>query len=209
MPVHVQLTVSKYIDVNGTKRSFQPGDWVMVGKQIAREWLEMGHAVDPFANAKKVDAPPDTVGMMLFGAGDAPDIEVPKSRDGAWELRWQKTLFLDTTAPVRVELIPAGFSLLDRWHVAVPMYDYRKLAADEGTDIERARAQAVLHDLRVPLYDTRMVFARQCEETERLLDLWGQEGGNRLGFLTALYMVKPLVRALPCTWTGQWAPTNA
>jgi hypothetical protein len=209
VPVHIQLTSSKYITVNGQQRSFEPGDWVYVGKQTARDWIAAGQAIDPFANMKSVEAPPGSVGMMLFGKGPDPDIKVSVSRDAAWEMRWEYTLFLDTTAPARRELIPAGFGLLKRWQMAVPLWDYRYLAASEGTEKLQERVKSIIHDLRVPLYDTRMIFAARCRETEMVMEMWQAEGGTRLAFLMALYRVKPFVRALPCTWTGQWAPTNA
>jgi len=77
-------------------------------------------------------------------------------------------------------------------------------------DEMRTYTQKVVRDLRVPLYDIRFMVMRRCENTRRLLEVWEGEGEyTRLSFLRSLYRVKPLVLALPCTWTGQWAPTTA
>jgi hypothetical protein len=210
MPVDIQLTVPKFITIDGQKRRFGPGDWVRVGKQTARDWLEAGEAVDPLSSLRSVETAPGTCGIMCFAGGQPPAIAgVEASRDGLYDLRWERTLFLDTTAPIKAALIPAGFALLDKWQMAVPLYDYRHLAAAEDTEEERTRVKAIIHDLRVPLYDVRMIFAKRCPEVEALLELWHTDGGRRLAFLAALYRIKPLIRALPCTWTGQWAPSHA
>ena len=193
----------------GKLQPYAPGDWVQVGKHTAREMIAAGDAVDPFERLRATDRPQGDVGVMLFGQGGQPSLgELPVCHDGVWEVRWTRTLFLDRGAPIVSHLIPAGFALLERWELAVPMWDYVHLAAHEGTDEEREWAQSIIHDLRVPLYDTRMVFARRCQAVERLLEMWHEYGGSRLAFLVALYRARPLVRALPCTWTGHVAQTS-
>jgi hypothetical protein len=100
-----------------------------------------------------------------------------------------------------VALIPVGLNLLEKWEIAVPISDYNLLARDIGTDEERARTKELIHDLRVPVYDTRLIFARNCVAVEQLFEMWHKEQGDeRLSFLRCLYVVKPYVLALPSIW---------
>jgi hypothetical protein len=111
---------------------------------------------------------------------------------------------------LRKELVPVGFHLLDTWQVAIPLYDYDKLAIHLAQGAERERTAAVLPDLRVPMYAWELMFLRRCDETGELLRVWREEQGAphaephadtlRLSLLRALYRVKPLVLALPTTW---------
>jgi len=62
----------------------------------------------------------------------------------------------------------------------------------------------VVFDMRVQVYDTRVIFARKCRDTDALFAAWGKEKARgvdeRLAFLRALHRVVPLVNALPPTW---------
>lgn len=114
------------------------------------------------------------------------------------------TLLWNPEVPLRLELLSAGFRFLDHWHVAAPLYDYNTLAFQHGTLEERKRTMAVIGDLRVPLYETRALFVRQCPEVDALLDAWTHErkddADERLAFHRALWRVKPLILPLPITW---------
>jgi len=97
-----------------------------------------------------------------------------------------------------------GFGLLDVWELAVPLCDYQTLAIHLGSDEEKERTKAVIRDLRVPLYDTRLMFVKHCQNTVDLFSRWQKEcesSDERLAFLRALYQVKPFILALPMTWT--------
>jgi len=211
MPVWVQLQQQHHHEQQGQRKMYQAGDWLKVGKQLARQWIADGIAVSPYPESVTVEEPEGTTGIMLFGGGDAPEVGVESSPDGLWELRWHKTCFLQSSAPVKTVMYSIGFGLINQWEIAVPLFDYRHLARDEEmSDEERIYTERIIRDLRVPLYDTRLMFVRRCEATRRLMDVWDAENSRtRLSFLRSLYRVKPLVLALPCTWTGQWAPTTA
>lgn len=211
MAVWVQLRQPMHIEMRGKTEQYYPGDWVQVGKQLALAWVAEGKALSPFPEAVAVEEPEGTTGLMLFGGGDAPDLGIDYSSEGVYELRWHKTAFWSTDAPVHSAMFAIGFGLISRFEIAVPLWDYRHLAQDEQVeDDEREYTQKVIRDLRVPMYDIRLMFVRRCENTRRLFDAWEAEHSyTRLGFLRALYQVKPLVLALPVTWTGQWAPTTA
>jgi len=211
MAVWVQLTQSTHIEERGRLVQKHAGDWVQVGKQYARQLVVEGKALSPFPETTVVEEPEGTTGIMLFGRGDPPEVGVETSDDGAWELRWHKTAFLDTSAKVNPVMYAVGFGLVNQWEIAAPLWNYDHLARDEEMDDEeRAYTASVIRDLRVPLYDIRLMFVRRCEATRRLFETWEGEGEwTRLSFLRALYRVKPMILALPVTWSGQKAPTHS
>ena len=206
----IRLTSIQYIALNGKQEARYPGDWVNVGKQTALLWQSRGDAEIPQATIYK-HLTVGGSGILVRG-----DIETARARlygyqaglalqDGDLRLPFKYTIIYSPSAPLRHDLLPIGLSFLDTWQLAVPMWDYEQLALSAGTDADRQRTEAVIRDLRVPLYDTRLIFARQCPDTERLITLWRKEladgGDERLAFLRALYAVKPLILALPMTWT--------
>lgn len=128
-----------------------------------------------------------------------------KIQSGCYDLPWERTLFLDPAiGRVPWEQIPRGFGFLAQWEVAAPVWSYETLAADVATGAERERTETLVGDLRVPLYETGLLFVRRCEAGEALLEAWQaeyREGGEpRLAFLRALCRVKPLFLALPRSW---------
>lgn len=106
---------------------------------------------------------------------------------------------------LRLNILPIGFSLLDTWQIAAPVWSYTELAAHVGNAAEREYTQSIIRDLRVLMYDTRMVFVRRCGDTRKFVSVWRDESekgaDERLAFLRALYIVKPVLLALPTTWT--------
>ncbi len=133
-----------------------------------------------------------------------------KVQDG-YDLPWERTLFLDPAiGRVPWGLLARGFGFLTTWEAAAPVWSYETLAADVATGDERKATEALIGDLRVPLYETGLLFVRRCENSERLLNLWREEGGDeRLAFLRALYQVKPLFLALPRSWLAASARATA
>jgi hypothetical protein len=120
------------------------------------------------------------------------------------ELPFARTLWWDGRAQFRPDLARPGLALLRRWEVAAPLDDVDRLALELGSGEDRARASAVLGDLRVPVYDPRVLYLRRCEATTRLLDEWARQRGSikeeRLAFLCAVYLTQPKLCALPPTW---------
>ena len=102
------------------------------------------------------------------------------------------------------DMLAAGFHFLERWDAAAPLWRYGVLAKDIGTPAERGRTEAIVRDLRVPVYACELLFVSASPGARLLLDCWREErlqGSDvRLAFLRALYRVKPLFLALPRTW---------
>lgn len=205
----VQLESVQYIEVHGETRKFNPGDWVDVGKQTAQLWLSRGDACLP-ANMPMPINGGGSGALVLDGGQHArellsPYIGLDVQGGTVPELRWDKNILWSAgeCAGVIPARFGAGLALLDTWELAVPLYDYKTLALHVGNDDERERTKEVILDLRVPLYDTRLMFVRRTPDTERLMHVWAMEPGERrLAFLRALWQVKPFILALPSCWTG-------
>lgn len=198
--VWVQAVSILHVDVGGTIKQYHPGDCVQVGKHDARQWLANGDCIILNPAAQRTVIPPES-GMVA-----AYKIKSDFGLDttiGPPALIYHKNVIWNPDLPIRSAMFPIGLSLLDRWELAVPITDYNLLARDIGTEQDRQRTKRITHDLRVPVYDTRLIFARQCLATEQLFEQWQAEkeaGDERLAFLRALYTVKPYILALPSVW---------
>ena len=190
-------------------RTYYPGDWVEVGKQTAQRWIIDGAARS--AKPLALDTVRGGCGVVVLGdAGYAGKLEgvapgLALSQADAPDLPYARTLLWQTSFSLRPELMPLGFKLLDAWEVAAPIVSYDELAIHIGTPEARERTQAVVRDLRVPLYDRRLIFIKRCRAGHELVSAWNEEklsgDDDRLALLRAIYRVKPLLCALPCTWS--------
>lgn len=190
--------------------TYHAGDWVDVGKQTALRWIAHNEAwvpemrVDAFMNTKDAGVVITEHGQV--GAQVLSDFKDQISIDfGRPRLEWTKTLLWNPQTRLRVSLLPIGFHLLETWQVACPLLPYERLANTEGSRDEQERTKQVIHDLRVPLYNPDLLFAKRCDDTEYLMSCWEEErvdsSNKYLSLLRAIYTSKPLILALPCTWT--------
>ena len=123
---------------------------------------------------------------------------------------FDKTLFFTSGVKLPWDLLSVGYEFLEKWECAAPVWRYDTLAVDLATGEERERTQALLRDLRVPLYAHELLFVKDSPGGNALLEAWQEElalfegrGEPRLAFVRALYRVKPLFLALPRSWLGQ------
>lgn len=120
------------------------------------------------------------------------------------ELAFARTLFLDPAIPIPWDLLGRGMDFLDNWEAAAPVWSYETLIADVATGEDRKRTEALIGDLRVPMYAHELLFVRDCEAGQALLAAWQEEsaagGDARVAFSRALYRIKPLFLALPRSW---------
>jgi len=207
--IWVQLLTRMYIDgADGRQHPYQPGDFVDIGKQTARQWIAQGKA--RVLDYKKAGLLPAGAGVMPYGvAWDYPIDHVYEELEYAPaaltpSLPFYRTLLWQPGAPLRRDMLATGFALLDTWQLAVPLVDYTQLANSIGDEQDRQNAEAILHDLRIPIYDIRLIFVRRCAETEALLANWEEMRLTvhdlTLSFMCALYVIKPLILPLPMTW---------
>lgn len=206
--MYVQLMSRQNIDVSGITRPFYPGQVVNVGKQQALLWVSRNEARLLDVNDYRGFIPGES-GIVT----DRKDLLCKAIQDmqvtifeGACSLQFNRTVWIDSLLAARPELLAIGLGMLDTWEMAVPLQDYKTLAAHVGTESEREKTKAVIRDLRVPLYDTRLMFMKSTPEVSRLLELWKGEGQTDLAFLRALYTVKPFILALPSSWASGGRP---
>ena len=195
-------------------RNLHPGDWIEVGKQTAMRWIADGSAAPAQPLVLEADLRGCGALVMTRAGGGAPSLAVPQLSDtlkmlsvetsDEYTLRYARTLFWNPDYPLRPELVPLGFRVLDAWEVAVPVVSYDMLALHIGTPDERARTEAVIRDLRVMCYHPSLMFVRRCKAGKDFLQAWNEERASgddeRLALLRAIYRVKPLLCALPATW---------
>jgi len=205
MIMWVQLVQPKSIANSGNQRRCEPGDWVDVGKQTALMWLADGSAQIPEAldfthiSGEMSGIATDDKELLTKRTAQFQDVKIEElTKPG---LIWERTAWIDSALELRPELLPIGFGMLETWQMAVPLYDYKVLAIHYGEADEREKTKKVVRDLRCLMYDTRLIFARNEPEPNKVFELWQKEGGGLLAFLRAIYTVKPYILALPATWT--------
>ena len=207
----IELLQSRSVEEHGRVVNRNPGEWVSVGRQLAEQWIAEGAAWVP--DAEPTGIMPGNSGVLFLGGVRGNSKSLIEHYGGAlmWQegaeptLPWTQTFVWDATFKLRMGLIPNGFGLLQRWQIAVPIWKYDELALHLGSPEERQRTKEIIHDLRVMAYDTRCMFIKRCTDTERLIEIWAEErrgGCDKLAFLRALYMTKPLICALPISWGG-------
>lgn len=210
--MYVKLLTNKQIETAGVPRMYHAGDWVDVGKQSAMRWIADGSATVADYN-KLVTLQGVGVVLLDTGAnagallGSFKGLDITPYQDNN-PLPFQMTVLLGSGVKLRPGLLPAGIKLLENWQIAAPLVGYsdRDLAVYAGNDKQREFVKGKILDLRVPMYDTRLMFVKRCTDTRALFDHWKQYRqqvtDERLAFLCALWEVKPLICALPVSWLG-------
>ncbi len=206
--MYVQLLSTQFLDLDGKQRTYHPGDWVNVGKQVALRWVETGQARIVTPNLQPLVVDPGCGILYHSGAGPAQGGPYPmvgglQAQEGEkGSVPFPRTLMLGPGVATPVHLLPVGFDFLDRWDMVVPLArDY--ITADSiGSVEDQAATKAVIRDLRVPVYDTRIIFSRGSGVATAVLATWVQDrsGDERLAFLRAVYQFKPLILAVPDIW---------
>ncbi len=199
----IDIQLLRPYPVNGT--TYHPGDWLKVKLRQARQLCADGTAWAP----RPEQLYDNGCGVVLTGNAESGRKQLKNLTiaitEGPAAIEYDRTLIWDAALPIQVAILPVGFSLLDNWQVCVPLFDYETLAAGVGDEADRERTRAIIRDLRVPLYEPRLMFVKDCEEGHHLVRLWQQEmakGDYRLAFARALYQVRPLICALPADWHG-------
>jgi hypothetical protein len=215
----VRLKTIQHIERQGKMVTYHPGDWVDLGKQQAMLLMSRGDAEIP--SYRKEQFRQGEAGVIIRGVKDVTPWQTRFEQSklnltliiGDPYIAFDKTMIYSPQATLRPELIGAGFSFLDTWEIAMPLYSYDELAVHIGSEAAQARTKLVIHDLRVPVLDTRLIFVRLCENTQRLFKLWLDENESgddeRLTFMRAYYEVKPLCLHLPVTWHTEHAYSDA
>lgn len=201
-------------DASGRLRQMQAGDCFGIGKYDALMLISQG-AVEALKTLR-VELAHDIIdcGVVVTKGDVKKAAKTIHSRykampviGGKPHLEYPRTLIWRPSVPLRLELMYIGFHRLQRgWQLAVPLVSYdRAMAHNVGTAADRKRTRAVVSDLRIPLYETGLMYVRRCPQTIQLFERWAEErkdgGDERLAFLRALFEVNPVICALPVTWT--------
>ena len=125
---------------------------------------------------------------------------------------FDRALILRSKTVIQWPMVDAGMHLLGVWDAAAPLLlgkDVRHtlLARDvPASQEELKRTERIVHDMRMPVYGSEMIFVGRTEIGRELIEALRSElahGENhRLAFLRAFYQVKPRLCALPSIWTG-------
>lgn len=213
--IWIKLLTVYTLEVNGTARHLKPGDWADIGRGAALRLISEGIAVSPRPLSELLPAgvgawvSSESMHQPYVAELGAADI-LYRMWDGKPRAPFPRCVFLRGSVPLRLALLPVGLTLLAKWELVAPLYSYDVLASKIGSEEDRDRTKSIIHDLRVPVYDTRLLFMRRSKNIECLMTYWHEEmqhgGDERLAFMRALYLSKPQILAVPTTWTDQHPP---
>ena len=202
-------------DIKGAYRTYRPGDWFECNNQeLALLLSERKISVQRNMPAITQEITGGdcviviTGGELKRGREFVASTGIPVvTGNESFPDDYSRYLWWHTDAPLRLDLMPLGFHRVGAgWQTAIPLWRYNTLARDVGTPEARQRTEDVIHDLRVPVFDTRLIYIRRDDDTEHLLALWLEErktgDDDKLCFMRALYAVKPLNCALPVSWVA-------
>jgi hypothetical protein len=213
------LRTKKSIREKGRKVRYYPGDSVDVGKAIAKQWIENGEAEDVYGQVK-IDlgtkaANPD-YGIVVWGVTEG-EFNSPIGQQfnltfGQPQIPYKYTFIWNPRQPVSERLLNYGWLRVEednpkpeRWEMAARLVSLKATAEDYGTDYEQEKTKRLIGDLRLPVYESRLIWARDCEASQRVVKEFAAQledgGGPNHSFLRALYSK----RAMLCTLPNEWA----
>lgn len=209
--VYLQAMGICRIEEGGTLATYYPGDWFECGKHQARQLEANGSAIIRNVDKRQMVLELNDCGILVLDGNSEGQRQAERLAtqymlevaNGPLRLPFPRTLILADCKP-KARLVPVGFRWLDEgWQLAVPLVDMETLACDVGGPAERMDIANVIHDLRVPVYDTRLVFVLRCPETEAMVAQWAEErqyGHDGLSFLRALYQALVIWTPLLPSW---------
>jgi hypothetical protein len=185
------------------------------------QWLADGSASIPgLANVEAMVGNLETCAVLVRGS-----VALAKPiRSKFWGLaveRWGGTLIKERNLiwnPKEiVGLTPdqalAGFARIERvrddydaWDVAAMLHSDQAMAIHFGSKEERRKTKRIIGDLRVPIYNTSVIWMRKNARVKRMIAEWWIEveagAEERHAFLRAVYATQPLICTLPAGWVG-------
>lgn len=183
-----------------------PGEMLhLKNKDMAAQLIRDGFAVDVAASVALV---PDGAGVAVRGHIEAMPLWIEGMGMEAKEVRqpeliYPVTVLWDSRYPPNCLLLMATFKVMREfaWDLAVPIKSYAKLTGELGNETDREITKRLIHDLRVPYYNTDLMVIRRNDRTKALIGEWCKElslGGDEcLAFMRAVYATRPYLLPLP------------
>jgi len=217
----ITLKVPKQIRKGGVSTMHYPGDSVEVGRQTALEWVLKGFAEDPFGQVgvplgmADIEARGDEYGVRVRGEVGVDltclGASVPQVSYGPPALPYKYTLIWQPGAKVDPKMARYGFlRVLERpnsavsWEVAASLVSLNLLANSVGNVGDQEKTLKLVGDLRLPVYESRLVWMRRCPAALKVVDAWVKEldagAGEFHAFLRALYTNQALLCTIPSSW---------
>lgn len=215
----VTLRAIKNLRDKGISKTYHPGDSVQVGRQAAMEWILDGSAVDPFG---QMGPPLETTGeidpnygvrircnegqmSMEALAGLKERVEISY---GPPAVPYQFTFIWRPDKVISPQLMNYGFlRIMESWEMAACLISSKKMARNFGLEEEQRETDKVIGDLRLPVYESRMIWARQGTAAEAVIEDWArqlEEGADEYhAFLRALYTKRAMLCTMPYDWKNR------
>lgn len=216
MAVHVQILRAVQHVERGETVMLHAGDSVSVGRAVALRWEVEGIARPWRSLALTAE---EVAGVRFFAAEDATAdrlrgmlpigtliVVAELEQIARIELsEGERAVWWSSFVPLGIAELVSGLEVVRTWDAAVPLDDYRVLAADIGTEEDRERTQALIHDLRCPVYAPALWFLRRegLPLVQAYLDECAPGDEPRLAFLRAYWQEQGVkLLALPAHWSG-------
>ena len=225
-----------YVNENGQRVTKRAGEWAEVGKHQARMLLASGQAEIPKRDTRNEVQEYDQCGVRVriplaplsshipwFHRADF-TIDISVFGDLADKLVFTQgepaithdfTVIWKPSTPVVPHAVEMGLARLhsfedtdaEPWEMLAILASETEWADSFGSDEERAKTEGAIGDLRIPVYDTNMLWVRKTERTEAVIARWltelRQGADEQHAFLRALYAEHVLMCTLPANWAGK------
>jgi hypothetical protein len=214
--------LSAYDEHNQMKR-YHRGDWIEIGKQQAREWLELGRVSVPGTkeSSDQVIGNLSDCGILIReGFEDNANHILQKHEQvrvrvsKRLELMFDRSLLWKADYPMSPERAALGFVRIEKspsyagWECAAMMRGQNQLVRSIGTKEDKQGTLDLLGDLRLPVYETSAIWIRKTRATQKLVTEWqnwlDQGVGDEHAFIRALYQNRIILCTLPRGWLASW-----
>jgi len=213
--VRVLKTLSRY-DSSGAYKTYQPGDFFQCNNQELRDLLER-RMIETAPGIIGAEYDFSHAGILARNGATPPDVNeygIQVVSADRLELPWELTALWHRSARANALGVALGLTRVQTnaedvgWEMAVALQSHSRLAEHVGAAQDRQKTLDLLGDVRLPVYDTGVVWVRRTPATEEVIQRWQAEldagAGELHGFLRALYTTPVLLCTLPADWIGQW-----
>lgn len=222
--VWVRVLGRVYYEENGIRQTALAGDWVQIGKHQARQWLAQGSVEIPEPHRRADALSLNKCGVVVRGdeMPSRASFGVLRHQVGEPSLQYEYTVLWEPSLSAPLQGIEAGLTRLmsaelfpggDSWEALATLVSLKTLASDVGSPGEQSKTEVVVGTLRLPVYETRLLWLRKTPATENFIAMWASElvkgSDEQHSFLRSLYSSRIMMCTLPPGWQNkqvQWSP---